>query len=116
MAKHILLVMTNAVSEGREEEFNDWYTNQHLYDVVRIPGYKAAIRYVASAAQLAEGRPPWKYLAIYEVETDDPAKAAAALSEAAADPNQVPMSDSLDVPGVYAYFYTPITDWVTKED
>jgi hypothetical protein len=114
MGKHILVVMSNATSEEREEEFNDWYTNQHLHDVVKVPGYKAAIRYEASAAQLAEGKPPWKYLAIYEVETDDVAKAAAGLSSAAADSDKMPLSDTLDQAGVYAYFFTPITDRIAS--
>jgi len=30
MAKHLLVVLSNAVSKEREQEFNDWYTNQHI--------------------------------------------------------------------------------------
>jgi hypothetical protein len=44
MARHIMVVMTNAV-DGQEEAFNDWYDNQHLRDVLAIPGIKGATRY-----------------------------------------------------------------------
>ncbi|MEQ9574230.1 MAG: hypothetical protein RLN77_01490, partial [Rhodospirillales bacterium] len=29
MAKYKLIVLINAI-EGREDEFNDWFTNQHM--------------------------------------------------------------------------------------
>jgi hypothetical protein len=59
------LVETNAVP-GREEAFNAWY-NDHLDEVLETPGFVAAARYVIK--EPLEGR--GKYLAIYEIETDD---------------------------------------------
>ena len=84
--------------------------------MVKFPGFTAATRYVASLVDMAHDPPRWKYLAIYEAETDDPAQALEALKNAAsADPNQMPMSDTLDISGIYACFYTPITDRVTAK-
>ncbi|CAH1663837.1 MULTISPECIES: DUF4286 family protein [unclassified Chelatococcus] len=68
--KHLLLVLTNAV-EGREEEFNEWYNDRHLDDVLQVPGIVAAQRYKLSAAQRMTPPFPWTYFAIYEIETDD---------------------------------------------
>jgi len=39
--KYIFVVQANAVN-GREQEFNDWYTNRHLLDVMALPGIVAA--------------------------------------------------------------------------
>jgi len=36
MAKHVLVVLSNAASEEREQEFNDWYTRE-AHGVVKIP-------------------------------------------------------------------------------
>ncbi len=37
MAKYNLIALTNPL-EGRDDEFNDWYTNVHLADVLKLPG------------------------------------------------------------------------------
>ena len=42
MQKHIFIVYTNAV-EGRDDEYNAWYDDQHLNDVLKIPGVVAAL-------------------------------------------------------------------------
>ena len=34
MVQYRFLVFSNPI-EGREEEYEDWYTNQHISDVVR---------------------------------------------------------------------------------
>ena len=43
-----LVVLTNPVA-GREDEYNDWYSNRHLGDVIAIPGIVAAQRFKANA-------------------------------------------------------------------
>ena len=67
---NVLVVLTNA-TPGFEAEFNDWYDNVHLSEVVALPGFVAARRYRYSEAQL-EGFPesPQKYLALYWIEGD----------------------------------------------
>lgn len=54
---------------GREAEFNEWYQNTHLPDICSIPGVVGAQRYVEAAAMM--GADDRKYLAIYDIETDD---------------------------------------------
>lgn len=70
MSHFRFLVLANPV-EGREDAFNDWYTNVHLPDVMRIPGVVAAQRYRLTEDQRPGGVHPYRYLAIYECETDD---------------------------------------------
>lgn len=73
------LVFCNPVA-GQEAEFNDWYSNRHLPDVLRVPGYLSAQRFSLSAPDGVDD-PGWRYLAIYEV---DHARYDAAIAEVAA--------------------------------
>jgi hypothetical protein len=78
MAKHVFVVFTSAV-EGRDEEFNEWYDNTHIHDVLKVPGYVAAQRFKV-VSELSSGiAPKCKYIALYEMETDDPAKTLSEL-------------------------------------
>jgi hypothetical protein len=62
-----MVVMTSPV-EGREEEYNDWYQNVHLSQVVAVEGIKSAQRY--KVCRTYTESPSHPYLAIYEIETD----------------------------------------------
>ncbi|MBI2907119.1 MAG: hypothetical protein HYX92_05625 [Chloroflexi bacterium] len=75
MATWLYQVTTECADPSREEEFADWYDHVHFPDLLKAPGFKSAVRYV-----IKEGLPPrdgiWaegqgKYLATYEIETDD---------------------------------------------
>lgn len=64
------MVLTNAV-DGRDDEFNDWYSNRHIPDVLAIPGIVSASRYELAGTQRMTPPWPYRYLAIYDIETDD---------------------------------------------
>ena len=49
----VLTVLINPVA-GREDDFNDWYTNVHIRDVMRFAGSIRVQRLLASAVQLEE--------------------------------------------------------------
>jgi hypothetical protein len=65
MAEYQMIVLTNPV-EGRDAEFNRWYDDVHLTDVVAVPGVKGARRFRA----VMPGE--WKYAALYQLDCDDP--------------------------------------------
>lgn len=71
MARYAFVVHTNPV-EGREDEYNDWYSGPHLADLRRLPGVVSARRFRIADAQIRDAASPHRYLAIYEIETDDP--------------------------------------------
>ncbi len=77
MAKWLIMVETNCTDASREAEFNEWYDKIHLPDVLETPGFIRATRY--ENTQPSEGRA--KFLALYEVETDDIEKLKKANSE-----------------------------------
>jgi hypothetical protein len=106
MAKHILVVITNP-TPGQEDEFNRWYTEEHLDDVLRLPGFVAAQRFKLSidGPKSLSGQ----YLAIYELDIDDPKAAFAALGEAA-QAGQMPISSAMDPVNLAASVFTPITE------
>jgi hypothetical protein len=96
--------MTNPV-EGREDEYNEWYSDVHIQEVVDIPGFISAQRFALSPSQMG-GQCDYRYLALYEIEADDVKTALDNLK--AARPN-LRMSDALDR-NVGAWAFTPITD------
>jgi len=67
---YYLLVFSNPVA-GQEAEYNRWYSKQHQQDVVSVPGFKTAQRFVLSDVQLRESKPLPKYVIIYKIETAD---------------------------------------------
>jgi hypothetical protein len=105
MTVHKLIVLTNSVP-GRDEEFNSWYSNTHLRDVVAVPGYISAQRFRLSG-KLSDG-PSWNYLAIYEVETEDPEGALNALKARAGTESMV-ISDAMDAANICAALYCEMT-------
>lgn len=113
MAKHVFVVMTNATG-NRDAEFNKWYDNQHIPDVLRIPGIVAAQRFKISGAQLGDGTSQWKYLALYELDTDDPGASLKELQARIGTPAMV-MSDTLDMDSIGAFMFTPIGERVTAK-
>jgi hypothetical protein len=60
----ILLVYTDLPDPKYEEEFTAWYDTEHLPQLLSLPGFLDAARYVAT-----KGGP--KYLAAYELESVD---------------------------------------------
>jgi hypothetical protein len=71
MPRYAFVVHTNPV-DGREDEYNDWYSGPHLADLRRVPGVVSARRFRLADAQIRDTAGAHRYLAIYEVETDDP--------------------------------------------
>ncbi len=67
MVKWLLVVGSNCADAARETEFNEWYDKTHLPDVLQTPGFIGATRYENTEPSEGEA----KFLATYEIETDD---------------------------------------------
>ncbi len=91
MAKYSLLVGTAPV-EGKEDEFNKWYDEKHVPEICTIPGVTGAKRFSSYPSMPGE-RP---YLAIYELETDDPMAVMAELGRRTANGELTP-SEAIDM-------------------
>ena len=106
MKTYRYIVLTNPV-DGQEAEFNRWYDEQHLADVLKVPGFKAAQRFKVAAYESVN----WRYLAIYEFDSDDPEKTVGLLSDLAGT-DAMPMSDALDMNSLGVFVVAPIGERV----
>jgi hypothetical protein len=112
LRKAIMVVFTEATGPEDEAEFNDWYDNTHLADVLKTPGFVAATRYKLSEAQPSGSNPGTnKYLSIYEIEAPDIQAALDAL--VAGRPNRY-LSPTLAIDKTQAPVYDLITQRVTR--
>jgi hypothetical protein len=94
--KYKMVVFTNAV-EGKEQEFNDWYQNTHLKDIVSIKSFVQAQRFRFHTNIVPGGTNPARYMAIYDIETDDIDAALGAMNERAMS-GRMPVSESMAPP------------------
>lgn len=109
MAKALMVVGSNPTGPEAEAAYNEWYTGQHLDDVLEVAGFTAARRYSLSAVRPMAGTEPspYRYLAVYEVESDDLAATAEKL-QAALDSGAIPLSEDFDLSAFSVDFYALI--------
>ena len=62
-----IMVVMMEVDPDHEDEFNEWYNEEHLVERLEIPGYISARRF-----KLEEGQGVLKYLCIWELEDGSP--------------------------------------------
>jgi hypothetical protein len=92
MARYRLIVFTEPVA-GREAEYNTWYDTQHLRDVVAVPGFVSAQRFKLKECYGGEFRE--RYLAVYELDSEDHAASMRELLGRAGSSGMV-LSEALD--------------------
>ncbi len=115
MAKYTFVVMTNP-NEGKEAEFNEWYNRHHIPDVLNVPGFVCAQRFRIADTQMGgEASKAYKYLALYEIETDDLAGVLKDLRARGGTPEIVP-SDAIDMKNVGTFIFTPVAEKVMAKD
>jgi hypothetical protein len=91
MARYTFVVFTTP-AEGKEEEFNRWYDEVHVPEVLMVPGFTGASRLVFTPTDHAE--PRHRYLALYQIESDDPQVVLAELGRRV-QAGEIHMSDAL---------------------
>ncbi|ORW96591.1 hypothetical protein AWB92_06515 [Mycobacterium sp. IEC1808] len=87
MAKGIMYVESRPSSPDREQEYNTWYDEVHLPELLALDGIVSARRF-----RPVDGNGP--YVAIYEIEGDD---LQAVLDNMIANAGQLHMSDALQL-------------------
>ena len=105
----IFIVMTEAI-EGREDEFNDWYTNIHCHDTMRIEGSVAVQRWKRSPYQLRYNKayigPAQQWLCIYEM-NDTQANIDAHVRDCFTD--AMPITSAMKMEMGEDFYYVPAT-------
>ena len=108
----LFMVKSDAV-DGREDEYNTWYNEVHLPEVLQIEGFQAAQRFALNEQQVQKSQ-THGYLAIYEIDTHNVALTLQNLQHA----TWLNMSDAIDQRHVdisavsYTHLTLPTTPYV----
>ncbi|MBY8856794.1 hypothetical protein K7711_09930 [Nocardia sp. CA2R105] len=104
----IQIVYSNPVA-GREDEFNEWYDNVHVPQLLAVPGMRSAQRYTLRDSEIyrapGASTPEQRYAIIYEMQGE--AEAIMAEIRARVASGQIRMHDSLDMSSWRLAFWTP---------
>src|SRR5437879_12626701 len=84
----------NCKDPAREAELQRWYEDSHVADILETAAFHTAYRYESVDPQATQAQ----YLALYETEQRDPAKAREAMGKARADwEKRGRLSDTIEV-------------------
>lgn len=73
MERGLMLVFSNVTDASRVREFNRWYDEVHVREVLQVPGVVAATRYELDEDQMMPGDDGFgrRFLVVYELEAED---------------------------------------------
>jgi hypothetical protein len=116
MARYRLFVFSNPLP-GREEEYHQWYDEQHVPQALELKGFKAGqrFRYATSGnpprPPFGQADPPQRYLMLWDIESDDLDSVWADLQDAMANrfTGGQPLTD------VEIWLWEELTDRVEEE-
>lgn len=111
---HFKYVVFTEPQAGQDEAYNDWYDNHHLGDVLKVEGFVAAQRFRIVELD-SNSQPASRYMAIYEIEADDPKTVLDRLVKIGTTGGMV-ISDALDRDSAKTILYQPIGARVAKPD
>lgn len=97
--RYILAVSSRSLP-GREADYERWYEETHVGEVLALPGFEACERF----ERLGADGQTTEFVAHYEVETDDPEALLQSLF--AATPN-MQLTDAIDGQSVRFEFLRP---------
>lgn len=106
MARYLYVVLANPV-EDQDEAFNRFYDEHHIPDVLRIPGMKSVQRFQLSPEQRQAAPSPFRYLAIWEIETDDIRALGAEIARRSGT-SEMPKNPYICQDPKFAYFFQPL--------
>jgi hypothetical protein len=109
MAKFKMIALTTPVP-GKEDAYHEWYQKVHLPQLTSFDGIDSAQRYKLVAKMM--GADDNQYLAVYDIETDDPAKLLGAIGEASAA-GKLTQTDASDMGTTYTALFQVYDELVT---
>ena len=100
----LYMVKSNPVA-GKEDEYNLWYNDVHLPEVLRIDGFQTAQRFKLHPRQVQPNH-THTYLAIYQINSNDVDGTLANLSKA----TWMNLSDAIDMTSLEIGIYRAMGD------
>ena len=112
MAENRFIVLSNPIG-GKDDEFNKWYDEIHVPEVLEVPGVVAAQRYDLAELDIPDDPdlpaqlppPTHRYLVIYEVEGKPEAVMAQFLERVMS--GKLTLGETLDLTTVSMTAWTP---------
>jgi len=104
MTRYLFFAFSDCKDPAREDEYNEWYNTKHVPDMLEIAGMIKATRWASASDKPNQHR---KYLALYELETDDIEKFDAKVREATMSTisrgrfSDLPVFDPPEIPRFY---------------
>ncbi len=111
MPKMKLVALTRPLP-GREAEYHEWYNTKHLPELVNKFGMAGAQRYKLAAKLM--GNDENEFLAIYDIEADDPMTFLSKIG-AASQSGELTQSDAQDFGTCYTALFTEYGEPVLPE-
>lgn len=108
MRRFKLLVFSEPF-EGQEDQYNEWYTRRHLADICALEGFASAQRFKLHSVSM--GTTLNRYMAIYDVETDDPDRVIENMF-AARDTLAMPIDPAFNLDATSVMLYEELTGQV----
>jgi hypothetical protein len=108
------LAVTSDPVPGREAEYETWYNEAHLPEVLSIPGFAAARRFVATDVDPLTGEGLGaRYLTLYQIDgtIEDALDNLARWRE---EGRLTPLPDAVDKASLRRVPFRAVTDWVTR--
>lgn len=99
--------------DGKDDAFNDWYTGRHLEDICALDGFASAQRFTLHSVSM--GTALNRYLAIYDVETDDPDWVIENMF-ANRDTPAMPIAPEFNIDATSVMLYEELTEPVLAKD
>ena len=90
---HYRMIMLSQAMPGREADYERWYDEVHIPDMLQVPGFTACQRF--RVVKNVVGETSFPFCTIYELETES-ADAATNAMFAALQDGRMRMSDSVD--------------------
>jgi len=106
------IVLSNAL-DGRDDEFNAWYSDIHIHDALKVRGMRSAQRFTLTDVQRRDPPHEYRYLCIYEVESEHLAEAMATLRRLSGT-EVMPVSETF-APNPLSFVFRPITEKVLSD-
>ena len=108
MPSYSFIVFSNP-ADGREDEFNAFYTGTHFPDMLKLHGFVEGQRFKILQSVPKLEAPRWRYAAIYTIETDDIRATMLEMKDKLGGP-ELPMSDCFDGDNLHGFLIAPITE------
>lgn len=104
MPRFKLVALTTPLP-GREDDYHEWYNTKHLPELVNKFGMHGAQRYELVARLVGTDSNP--YLAIYDIECEDPMAFLGEIGRATAA-GELTQSDASDMASCYTALFTEL--------